>query len=682
MYQYQPLPYDAERHRQPLTRILYLHAGVGDEPLSGALEVIDAENTPPYEALSYCWGSEGPSTTIRIEGSDLPIRSNLAAAMRSLRRSEGARRIWIDALCINQSNVEERTRQVQYMRRIYQCCAKVIAWLGPESPDVKEAFELAARIIEGAQIVRGMPADPVRPIGETFFDELLQDISRTVLSNMPASAALNLVKLLDCEYFHRHWVLQEVFVGRSPVIKCGELEIPFLSLASTRTVVHLFGIPPPSRVNVDSIWQEIARARDPTSAGQQSPRSEESLGSLQELLIHTRCLEATDSRDKIFSLLGICDEGIKMQNDNINAKSTKHLLRRMYRSVTKLQQAVANQSSYPTVDISTLEPNYKRDTKDVYIDVARYLIAQAPGSLDILHHVQHRHEPLVDGYPSWVPKWFESTSYPVIGSENYRAGIYETTDPRCPSLIHPILSRAAHPQGLSLEGFRVGIISNTTAEIVSPTSTEIPDFDGGMSNCAAIVEQAWSQLFPFPMVPMPPQAYRSGEPLNLAFCRVLCTGGNGIRGALAISMTKMGLVHDRSVDWTTVMQVLLRGINGLLAHIAQQHGYPDPEPHPIYGVPSENDVTCFRNAINNMSIGRKAFLSQTGHLGLGPPITQPGDEIVVFYGGRLPFLIRRQHDHYILIGECYVEDDYVMLGHMACHVRYGRGPPIEIFELR
>ncbi|KAH6711201.1 hypothetical protein BKA61DRAFT_488615, partial [Leptodontidium sp. MPI-SDFR-AT-0119] len=57
---------------------------------------------PKYEALSYAWGNEDANESIIIDGKSLAIRSNLAAALRQ--------RIWIDAICINQADVDERNQ--------------------------------------------------------------------------------------------------------------------------------------------------------------------------------------------------------------------------------------------------------------------------------------------------------------------------------------------------------------------------------------------------------------------------------------------------------------------------------------------------------------------------------------------------------------------------------------------
>ncbi|KAK4244844.1 heterokaryon incompatibility protein-domain-containing protein [Corynascus novoguineensis] len=132
MYQYQPLPPISKTGRTP----------------PGWLEVADVTTAPPYEALSYTWGSDDPTDYIWIQGNPLPIKPNLAAALHSLRLTTSGRRLWIDALCIDQSNLEERSRQVSYMRLVYKHATRVIAWLGVHTPDAEVAFEVTRRLAD------------------------------------------------------------------------------------------------------------------------------------------------------------------------------------------------------------------------------------------------------------------------------------------------------------------------------------------------------------------------------------------------------------------------------------------------------------------------------------------------------------------------------------------------------
>lgn len=77
---------------------------------------------PEFEALSYTWGSmEDPSAVLvgRTGSSTVQITRNLAVALPYLRNENEPRMLWIDAICVDQQNLEERSQQVQRMADIY-----------------------------------------------------------------------------------------------------------------------------------------------------------------------------------------------------------------------------------------------------------------------------------------------------------------------------------------------------------------------------------------------------------------------------------------------------------------------------------------------------------------------------------------------------------------------------------
>jgi hypothetical protein len=96
------------------------------------------KGTHPYEALSYFWGSQKKFRSIFIEGkykSCLCVTENLHAALLRLRDCSIPRILWVDAICINQANNEERAHQVEIMAKIYARASRVIVWLEEETPD-------------------------------------------------------------------------------------------------------------------------------------------------------------------------------------------------------------------------------------------------------------------------------------------------------------------------------------------------------------------------------------------------------------------------------------------------------------------------------------------------------------------------------------------------------------------
>ncbi|OAL48930.1 HET-domain-containing protein, partial [Pyrenochaeta sp. DS3sAY3a] len=91
-----------------------------------------------YEALSYRWeDSENDRHAdmskldgITCNGFPMMLKRNLHLALTNLRYRVRPRILWIDAICINQDDAKERSRQVELMGTIYRHSSRTIIWLG------------------------------------------------------------------------------------------------------------------------------------------------------------------------------------------------------------------------------------------------------------------------------------------------------------------------------------------------------------------------------------------------------------------------------------------------------------------------------------------------------------------------------------------------------------------------
>jgi len=108
---------------------------------------ISSPRTHLYEALSYVWGNPKETLSIYVDKYRFQVTVNLHAALSRLRDRSFERTIWIDAICIDQSNMDERKQQVQIMAKIYSNAHRVIVWLGERGVETRvalEAIQLAA----------------------------------------------------------------------------------------------------------------------------------------------------------------------------------------------------------------------------------------------------------------------------------------------------------------------------------------------------------------------------------------------------------------------------------------------------------------------------------------------------------------------------------------------------------
>ncbi|PVH71777.1 hypothetical protein DL98DRAFT_434531 [Cadophora sp. DSE1049] len=102
----------------------------------------------PYDALSYTWGADAATMSISLDGIIFPVRENLHCALKRLRYQDTDRRIWVDAICINQVDVIERNSQVNQMRTIYSNADQVAVWLGAFTAQTCSAIEFVPRLLE------------------------------------------------------------------------------------------------------------------------------------------------------------------------------------------------------------------------------------------------------------------------------------------------------------------------------------------------------------------------------------------------------------------------------------------------------------------------------------------------------------------------------------------------------
>jgi len=104
--------------------------------------MLDSGSTHPYESLSYVWGSENNKQLIYVDGDEMYVTANLHMALSHLRHCLLERILWVDAICINQADNDEKGRQVQLMAKIYSKASRVIVWLGESADNSDEALEV------------------------------------------------------------------------------------------------------------------------------------------------------------------------------------------------------------------------------------------------------------------------------------------------------------------------------------------------------------------------------------------------------------------------------------------------------------------------------------------------------------------------------------------------------------
>jgi hypothetical protein len=196
-YQYQPLPENGT------IRILTLDPGKQGDPLKGKLEAVPIDSAGSYEALSYVWAEPGPldgAYEILVRNSNnvqalLDLRGgSIIAAMHHLRLSNQSRRIWVDQCCINQDDPVERSKQVQFMNRIYRDAAHILIWLGLDTE--KQAASAFGLVRELDEILKSHSANSPSSMSSTL------DLETHIRENQKVLQALTNRAWVSFERYH------------------------------------------------------------------------------------------------------------------------------------------------------------------------------------------------------------------------------------------------------------------------------------------------------------------------------------------------------------------------------------------------------------------------------------------------------------------------------------------------
>jgi hypothetical protein len=254
--------------------------------IRGTLEVFDLEDAPAYEALSYTWGVPGERINIQLNGQPFSVSQGLHAALRQLSIIHGdsgtpQRRIWIDAICINQEDGEEKSHQVMQMTEIYFRAKQVLLWLGESDSSTALAF------------------DTLRQFAQ---DDGTTDGSATLrkLHDEHSEREEAICKLSERPYFSRVWVIQEAVVAKVAIVLCGSESMDLTEFSRAFKRITGSGFHPHSlAINVISLgnWRKWY-------LDEPCPERDDALD-LQTLLMYSRDKLCKDDRDKVYALRGI-----------------------------------------------------------------------------------------------------------------------------------------------------------------------------------------------------------------------------------------------------------------------------------------------------------------------------------------------------------------------------------------
>lgn len=173
----------------------------------------------PYVAISYAWGDPDDTRSLVLEGHDFPVTVSLWQALSRLRSDDSEVIVWVDALCINQMDPDERNHQVQNMTRIYASASSVAIWLGLDYDNSHLAIDLILELIKAYQ-------------------HDIEDCRAIIQSDHWRSHFEALAELFSRDYWTRLWIVQEVCNGQRVDVYCGPSKLSLHEFTLTSRILQ------------------------------------------------------------------------------------------------------------------------------------------------------------------------------------------------------------------------------------------------------------------------------------------------------------------------------------------------------------------------------------------------------------------------------------------------------------
>ncbi|KAL0935459.1 uncharacterized protein CTRU02_210050 [Colletotrichum truncatum] len=175
-------------------RLLDILPGDSHAPIEVELDTVSIAKPGDYEALSYTWGDpDVGAQMIQCDGQNFKATANLFSALHRLRKPDVKRRVWIGAICINQTSILERNQQVQLMLEIYNGATEVQIWTGDaeEADDVELLFSVANNRYDYAkekELLEQFPRASATDDGRANIPLLMFSLDATTLATIESVA--------------------------------------------------------------------------------------------------------------------------------------------------------------------------------------------------------------------------------------------------------------------------------------------------------------------------------------------------------------------------------------------------------------------------------------------------------------------------------------------------------------
>lgn len=627
-------------------RLLEFLPDDSDYIISCILKTYPLAKAPSYHALSYVWGHGDRDSPILCCGEELNITRSLHATLLAIRMrhyfessphgggtvSYYFPRLWIDQICINQQDTEERNRQVRIMRTIYRGADSVLISLGE---DFAGPAKSVSHLIRAVYNMKSF--NLVDPPWKGCFppDKVLVDMGLPESTHNCWSA---LETMLSMPYFERVWVVQEVIMAKKALIIHEGGVISWNSFLRTMFWFfrHKWDIRNASILAINySVPHNDVLDIYCDFWSKRGKRSK----TLYSLARRLRTLKSTLPKDKIFAIAGIADDG------------------------------------------NEIALEYRKLDWEVFEDFARYTI-NAEKNLNILSDVTHDDKGRGDT-PSWVPRWDAPSSFLDKRNKDSKT-IYNSE-----VSIHP----QQESKVLKVKGKNLAVVTSKVLrfDFDPPLKDTVANMtlsllekgfltsDEALTPCAKrIKELAWCIIvgeYSVPVDETPSDDRADGQVLH----DLSAYFANGFLYAMHredhetaetyiqtaqivfeavsdyISTRPNGSLelNDMFKNWIERLRIQLQT---LAPSLLQDRPSVDKFLDDVFRALDWDRQLRYNISTSLLVAPRSFFITNDGYMGVGPPNLEETDVICVLYGGPRPYALRRTSPpgSYNFLGDCYI----------------------------
>lgn len=641
MLTYTPLRRDTLEIR--LVRIVSAGESTGDISLELRHAFIDEIS---FAALSYVWGDVKNPIGVSINGSSCMIGHNLFTALRQLFDNGFHGWLWIDALCKQQSDQEEKTHQVGQMRTIFRHAERVFSWLGLGTFSTDKAMEFAYRIGRRALSFGTDPSDfdiPLEDLRNYFNRE--KGLCKTEIPPKHDEKKLDLVMfiydifswpdlnsrtstqgedgddlvagiqcLMKREYWQRIWINQEITLAKEVTLMCGTKNVLLDHFEATFSAVDQC-----NRLHryINSETQEFAKGLHPNFwvnlPLETRRRSKSEIGIPLSCLLYTDVVPsdcplyaASDPRDLVFGLLGIITD-----NDDLQ-----------------------------------LHVDYQLTKAEVFTAATRALISSGDKGKNSYHldRCVPREENTPSTLPSWVPDWQKIGKVGSNKPEMNRGGHFDATR----NISIPILPGNENDDSLGILR-RVGCRVDIITEILQPHKPLVKEMMQNVEEWLSGI-MAFFRLGPF-----------AGPGEDCIWRTILSQGWyDKINPSIDedIAMMVRSIMRGQSIDVKLLKPPQKEFLDNLEYPLMKQQNSVARLDQLVYATQMIKMLQ-----MRGYNLRRTIFKTRKGMLGLGHLAIKPGDVVTLLWGLPSPIVLRPRNDgsdNFTFVGDAYV--DQIMHG--------------------